>query len=712
MSRANLLLRVLTALVAVPIILGAIYWNPWSYFLLFLFIMVFTLLEFYSLVDQIETPPSRIWGILGGVVVYTLPFLYFNNNISATYFYLLLPILLSTYFLAIYQKGLQKPFTNLAHTFLGILYIAMPFALMHWIAFSSGNYQYALILGILFILWANDTGAYFIGSWMGKTPLFKRISPKKTWEGSIGGFILALLVAYAVATYYKSWSLEAWISTAIIITIAGTYGDLLESLFKRSLQIKDSSSLIPGHGGFLDRFDSFLLAIPFILFFYKSFPNIYNQDSSIKQPLMSNSAINLPRHTIPQDTYHSMLMRLEAAAQILHLDPAVYEVLKEPSKQITVSLPVRMDDGSIQVFQGYRVIHSTILGPSKGGIRYAEQVDLEEVEALAAWMTWKCAVIGVPFGGAKGGIICNPKALSTGELERLTRAYTAAMSPIFGPDQDIPAPDMGTGPREMGWILDEYSKLHHRLTPAVVTGKPIELGGSLGRVEATGRGIMVNVLSAIQKLNLNLQDITVAIQGFGNVGAYAAKLLQEKGAKIVAISDASVALYKEDGIDIEQAMAYKNKHRSLKGLPKAQQLADSQDLLTLPVDVLIPAAIPNVITAAVAYKIQAKLLVEGANGPVVAEADDILQKEKGVLVIPDILANAGGVLVSYFEWVQNKKGEKWSQKEVEDKADKIMQEAFEKVYNTSQIQHVPMRTAAYIIAVDKVAKAYSTRGQF
>jgi glutamate dehydrogenase (NAD(P)+) len=704
----NLRRRVISALVTLPIVIGAIYWNPWTYFSLFLLIMLLTILEFYKLVNQDEPNAFKFWGTLSGVLVYSLVFLYVQKRIDPAYLYLLIPLLVVTYLLAIYQKDLSKPFTKIAYTFLGILYVVTPFTMLHFLAFPKGVYHYELVLGILLILWASDIGAYVIGSLMGKTPLFKRISPKKSWEGSVGGTIFALLVAYLVAQYYTFWRIGEWMGIGVVIVLAGTYGDLLESLLKRSINIKDSSSLIPGHGGFLDRFDSFLLAIPLILAFNKT---VYgNQLFKNKQKEIMTTTSSMPMSAV-QGTFDSMLARLTAASQVLNLDPAIYNVLKEPIKQITVSLPIAMDDGTIRVFQGYRVIHSNFLGPSKGGIRYAEQVDLDEVKALAAWMTWKCALIGLPFGGAKGGIICNPKKMSIGELERLTRAYTASMAQVFGPDQDIPAPDMGTGPREMAWIMDEYSKIHEAITPAVVTGKPIVLGGSLGRVEATGRGIMINTLAAIQKLALNLQGFTVAIQGFGNVGANSAQLLQEQGAKIIAISDASGAFYNENGIDIQQAIAYKAKHGELKGFAGASQLPTSQDLLTLKVDVLIPAAIPNVITTALAPKIQAKLIVEGANGPVVAEADAILE-EKGIMVIPDILANAGGVLVSYFEWVQNRQGDYWSKEEVETKAAKIMKEAFEKVYTTAQKHAVSMRTAAYIIAVEQVAKAYQARGKF
>ena len=410
-----------------------------------------------------------------------------------------------------------------------------------------------------------------------------------------------------------------------------------------------------------------------------------------------------------ENPFESMLSQLSHATELLGLSQAAQQVLQHPAKQIIVSLPIRMDDGTIRVFKGYRVIYSDLLGPSKGGIRYNPHVTLDEVTALAGWMTWKCAVVDIPLGGAKGGIQCDPKAMSAGELERLTRAYTQAMLAVFGPDQDIPAPDMGTGPREMAWLMDEYSKAKGMAIPAVVTGKPLALGGSLGRVEATGRGIMVATLAAMAKLQLKPQQATVAIQGFGNVGAHAAWLLQEHGAKIVAISDLSGAYYCKAGIDIQKAMDYKAQQKKLMGLAGVEKLAD-EALLTLPVDVLIPAAKENAITRANAHQIQARLIVEGANGPIAATVDQMLYNEKGIMVVPDILANAGGVIVSYFEWIQNRSGDRWTQERVERRATDSIEEAFEKVYAAAQQHSVSMRTAAYIVAVHKVAQVYQYRG--
>jgi glutamate dehydrogenase/leucine dehydrogenase len=412
-----------------------------------------------------------------------------------------------------------------------------------------------------------------------------------------------------------------------------------------------------------------------------------------------------------ENPFESMMSRFRIAAQHLGLDEQIYDVLKSPDKQVIVSLPITMDDGSIQVFEGYRVIHNNVLGPSKGGVRYDSNVNLDEVKALAAWMTWKCAVVDIPFGGAKGGIRCNPREMSAGEIERLTRAYTTAMYDVFGPDTDIPAPDMGTSQREMAWLMDQYSRNSGMTVNGVVTGKPSVLGGSEGRVEATGRGVMVSVLAALEKLKINPYGCTVAVQGFGNVGSFAALLLEERGAKIVAISDITGAYYNEEGIDIQKAFEYKSEHKgTLEGFTGGE-LIPLFDILYLPVDVLIPAATEDVITMYNADKISAKLIVEGANGPTSSKADDIIS-EKGITVVPDILANAGGVTVSYFEWVQNRLGYKWTKERVERRTDRIMKAAFDNVYRASLKYNVTMRIAAYIVAIDKVAKAYAFRGGF
>jgi len=409
--------------------------------------------------------------------------------------------------------------------------------------------------------------------------------------------------------------------------------------------------------------------------------------------------------------FESMMSRFNIAAEILGLDEEIYNVLKSPARQVIVTLPITMDDGKIRVFEGFRVVHSNILGPSKGGIRYDPGVFLDEVKALAAWMTWKCAVVDIPYGGAKGGIICDPSKMSAGEIERLTRAYTVALIDTFGPDQDIPAPDMGTGPREMAWLMDEYSKTKGMTVNSVVTGKPLVLGGSLGRVEATGRGVMVATLAAMKKLNMNPAASTCAIQGFGNVGSWTAKLLAEKGVKILGLSDVSGAYWNDNGINIEEAIAYKNANDGRLEGYKGAEIISNEELLTSKVDILVPAAVEDVINKDNAHLIQAKLIVEGANGPTAANADKIIY-EKGINVVPDILANSGGVTVSYFEWVQNRMGFKWTLDMVTDRSDRIMTDAFNKVYDTALKYNVSLRIAAYIVAIDKVAQTYKYRGGF
>lgn len=409
--------------------------------------------------------------------------------------------------------------------------------------------------------------------------------------------------------------------------------------------------------------------------------------------------------------FESMMSRFHIAAQHLGLDDEVYNVLKSPTKQVIVSLPITMDNGTIKVFEGYRVIHSNILGPSKGGIRYDMDVNLDEVKALAAWMTWKCAVVDIPYGGAKGGIKCNPRQMSAGEIERLTRSFTQAMLEIFGPDRDIPAPDMGTGPREMAWLMDHYSRAQGMTVNAVVTGKPLVLGGSLGRTEATGRGVMISALAAMEKMKINPFKATCAVQGFGNVGSWAASLLAERGVTIVSVSDLSGAYYNKEGINIQKAIEYRNNNNgTMEGFDGAEKI-DPAELLLLDVDVLVPAAVEDVITEENAPKIKAKLIVEGANGPTSAKADALLN-DQGIMAVPDILANAGGVTVSYFEWVQNRLGYKWTAERVNRRSDRIMKTAFDKVYDTAQQYNVSLRIAAYIVAIDKVAKTYKFRGGF
>lgn len=412
-----------------------------------------------------------------------------------------------------------------------------------------------------------------------------------------------------------------------------------------------------------------------------------------------------------ENPFEAMMSRFQVASQLLGLENEIYNVLKNPARQVIVSLPVTMDDGTIKVFEGYRVIHSNILGPSKGGIRFDPGVNLDEVKALAAWMTWKCAVVDIPYGGAKGGVACNPLEMSAGEIERLMRAYTLAMAEVFGPDKDIPAPDMGTGPREMAWLMDQYSRMQGMTVNSVVTGKPLVLGGSLGRTEATGRGVMVSAMAAMEKLKINPYKATCAVQGFGNVGSWAARLLSERGLIVQAVSDISGAYYNEKGIDIPAAVRYREQHKnSLVGFEGVEKISN-EDLLTLPVDLLVPAATEDVIRSSNAGLIKAKLIVEGANGPTSSKADNIIH-ENGIMVVPDILANAGGVTVSYFEWVQNRLGYKWTADRVNRRSDRIMKDAFSNVYRISKEYNVSMRIAAYMVAIDKVAKTYKYRGGY
>ena len=409
--------------------------------------------------------------------------------------------------------------------------------------------------------------------------------------------------------------------------------------------------------------------------------------------------------------FDAVLARLDVAAKIYGLSDDVTTILRNPQKQVKVSLPVMMDDGKLQVFEGFRTVHSTVLGPSKGGIRYAMDVCDDEVKALSAWMTFKCAVANLPYGGAKGGIKCDPRKMSIGELERLTKAYTVALADVFGPTTDIPAPDMGTSGREMAWLVEAYNKVHRGNFPGVTTGKPVGLGGSLGRDAATGRGVMVATLAALIKMNLNIKDVTCAVQGFGNVGSHAARLLHDQGIKICAIGDHTATLWNEKGIDIKAALEYvKANGNVLKGFSGGVEIKASE-LLTANVDVLVPAALQNVITEEIAHNIKAKLIVEGANGPTTPEADAILQ-EKNVIVVPDILANGGGVTVSYFEWVQNNAGYYWPEDEVNTKHDASMNLAFESVWNNGQQYKTTMRIGAYITALKKVELGIKARGNF
>jgi glutamate dehydrogenase/leucine dehydrogenase len=411
--------------------------------------------------------------------------------------------------------------------------------------------------------------------------------------------------------------------------------------------------------------------------------------------------------------YENMLGVLDEAAANLGYSYDDYVTLRSPERQLIVSVPVVMDDGHTEVFEGFRIQHSSSRGPCKGGIRFHPRCDVDEVKALAAWMTWKCAVVNIPYGGAKGAITCDPSKMSQSELRSMTRRYTAAILPILGSTKDIPAPDVNTDGQVMSWIMDTCSMFQGYAMPAVVTGKPIEIGGSLGRNEATGRGVMFALLNGLEKLGLNHENMTVAVQGFGNVGSIGAKLMQEKGFKIVAIGDAFCSLYNKDGIDVEAAIEYAAKnHKSLQGYTEAGiQVITPAELLTLNVDVLFPAALENQITKQNANNIKAKVIVEGANGPTSKDADEILNK-KGILVIPDILANSGGVVVSYFEWVQNIESFKWDEAYVNSNLESIVKKAFEEVWKVHIDDRVSMRMAAYMVALQRVVTAKKLRGAF
>ena len=411
-----------------------------------------------------------------------------------------------------------------------------------------------------------------------------------------------------------------------------------------------------------------------------------------------------------ESPYTSLMKRFEEAANILSLDDRSRVVIAAPEKIVEVTLPVKLDDGTTEVFQGFRVIHSTTLGPSKGGIRYSMHVDQDEVKALAGWMTLKCAIVNLPYGGGKGGIKINPRKYSPDELERLTRAYTRALKDVFGVNSDVPAPDMNTSGREMAWIFDEYSRIKG-YEPGVVTGKPLELGGSQGRVAATGRGVMTTAMCAFEKLGWNPSEVTCAVQGFGNVGSFGAMLLEEQGVKVGAISDISGAYYNPDGINIKEAIAYtKRNNRSLAGFSGGTVISN-EALLELDVDLLAPCALENQITTANAANIKAKLIVEGANGPVAASADPFLD-QKGITIVPDILANAGGVTVSYFEWVQNRRGHYYTEQEINDKADPILQRAFEEVWQAHLDHSCTMRQAAYVVGIKRVSTGLKMKGSF
>jgi glutamate dehydrogenase (NAD(P)+) len=427
--------------------------------------------------------------------------------------------------------------------------------------------------------------------------------------------------------------------------------------------------------------------------------------SVLNAPLTTLTTLTLEQETNP---WEAQAARFDFAARKLNLDPGIWKVLRYPARELIVHIPVGMDDGSIEVFTGYRVQHSIARGPAKGGIRYSPDVSLDEVRALASWMTWKCAVVNIPFGGAKGGVICDPKKMSQGELERMTRRYTAELLEFIGPEKDVPAPDMGTDEQTMAWIMDTYSMHMRQTVTAVVTGKPVNIGGSRGRREATGRGISVVCDSALKHLNQPVAGCRVIIQGFGNVGSNAAKLLHEKGYRVIGIAEWDGALYNEKGLDIASLLSHRQRAGTITGFAEAEAV-DKDELITRPCEILIPAATENVITSLNAAKLQCRILCEGANGPTTVVADEILA-EKGVFVIPDILANAGGVTTSYFEWVQDRMGYFWTEEEVNQRLNAIMEDSFNDVVHYATAHSVNNRIAAYMLAIDRVAYTTKQRG--
>jgi len=411
-----------------------------------------------------------------------------------------------------------------------------------------------------------------------------------------------------------------------------------------------------------------------------------------------------------ENPFEEMMSRFDFAAKQLDLEPGLYKILRHPEKQIIVSVPVLRDNGEVDVYTGYRVLYNTSRGPAKGGIRFDLQVTLDEVKALAAWMTWKCAVVNIPFGGSKGGVICDPSTMSNAELEKLTRRYTSAIIETLGPDSDVPAPDVNTNERVMAWVMDTYSMHKRHTVTAVVTGKPIEMGGSLGRREATGRGCTVVTKEALKQLKMPIKGTRVAVQGFGNVGSIAAQLMAQEGMTIVAVSDKSGGSYNPKGLDLQDVLKHVQGKKLLHYYKNAENITNDQ-LLTLDCDVLVPAALENVIDHENASQIKARVICEGANGPTTAAADKILN-EKGIFVIPDILANAGGVTVSYFEWVQDRGGYFWDEDTVNQRLERIMVRSFDEVTGMAQRHKLDNRIGAYMLAIDRVAAVHRLRGMY
>jgi len=406
--------------------------------------------------------------------------------------------------------------------------------------------------------------------------------------------------------------------------------------------------------------------------------------------------------------WDNALEQFDIAARVLGLDPSIGRIMRKCQLELTVNFPVKMDNGTVEMFTGYRIHHNGARGPTKGGIRYHPDVSLDEVRALAMWMTWKCAVTNIPYGGAKGGVIVDPATLSLRELEKLTRRYASEISLVMGPDSDIPAPDVNTNAQIMAWIMDTYSMHKGYSVPAVITGKPISMGGSQGRREATGRGVAISLREVARHLGMDLRGATVAVQGFGNVGSVSAYLIQDLGCKIVAVSDVSGGIYNPQGLDPRAVLAYVAQKKFVSGYPEAKPVSN-MELLELPVDILVPAALENQITARNADRVKAKVIVEGANGPTTPEADVILNK-RGAILVPDILANAGGVVVSYFEWVQDLQSFFWDEEEINRNLERIMINAFKDVMKTSETRKVNLRTAALVLAIQRVAEAIQVRG--
>ncbi len=433
---------------------------------------------------------------------------------------------------------------------------------------------------------------------------------------------------------------------------------------------------------------------------------IRKQDSSMASAAISGT-LTLAQETNP---WEAQAARFDTAATKLNLDAGLWKVLRYPQREIIVHIPVAMDDGSVEVFTGYRVQHSVARGPAKGGIRYSPDVSLDEVRALASWMTWKCAVVNIPFGGAKGGVICDPKHMSQGELERMTRRYTAELIEFIGPEKDVPAPDMGTDEQTMAWIMDTYSMHLRQTVTSVVTGKPVNMGGSRGRREATGRGVAVCCDEALKHLNMRPEDTTVIVQGFGNVGSNTAKILWDKGYKVIGIAEYDGALFNRNGLDISELLEHKARTGTIHGF-KGAEAADKHELLLHPCGILIPAATENVLTSQNAGQVRARIVCEGANGPTTTVADEMLAAN-GVFVIPDILANAGGVTTSYFEWVQDRMGYFWTEAEVNQRLERIMADSFTDVLQYAVAHNVDNRIAAYMLAIDRVAYTTKQRGMY